>query len=478
MHLFSPVRWLRSVGRYLLGYDAVELGNRRSRPIELGSEDDVLRPRDSRQLHSDVRQLYRNTAILPWMIRRHLDFVSGFEFSCSHENKEFRDTIEKWVARRGKAENCDVTRRFTRSQLMRFSEALRLIEGEVLHVHRADQRWQLVRKDRLKDPEEAGSLKWIDGIGVDSDGAPQGYAVYKRLKGGGHEFEAIVSAEVARLHGYFELGTDQYHGVSPLACGVNDLKDLYSGKTLALAKMKLGQLLALVLTENQNPIPGRVDAPGVAKVSDNGAGQPKSVKVDLGGEPQTLRLKPGEKAEFLNPQVAGSDFINFNEAVLMLCLKCLDLPYSFAREDFTNWVGQQSAMQIYKASCRHRREANQELLMWHTRIELQAAVLSGEIVLPAGETVDSVLEQCTWVPIGLPWWNPSKQIEGDAAAVRHGFTDPFKVCAENGTDYEENLKARKRAEDLAREYGVEVEWAKKSKLKAKKPKKAKQGVVA
>ncbi len=90
--------------------------------------------------------------------------------------------------------------------------------------------------------------------------------------------------------------------------------------------MKLGQLLAAVIYENSNPIPGRVDAPGEAKVDP----QSKQVTVDFGKGPQILRQKVGDNVEFLNPQVPNSDFIAFNEAVMMLCLKCLDLPYSFA----------------------------------------------------------------------------------------------------------------------------------------------------
>lgn len=456
----NALGWGVNKALHVLGYDALESSSKRAAiAFEDGTEDQVLRPLQSRILHSGIRNLYRNTAILPWMIRRHLDFVSGFDFNCTHKNADFRERLEKWVERRGQAKHCDATQRFSRYELMRFTEALRTLEGELLHIHRKDDRWQLVRRNRLREPELPGRLNWIGGVGVDADGVPRSYAVWKQITQGdwfaGYEFEAQIPASVARLHGYFELGPDQYHGVSPLACGFNDLVDVYGAKVLALARMKLGQLLAAVIYENSNPIPGRVDAPGEAKVDP----QSKQVTVDFGKGPQILRQKVGDKVEFLNPQVPNSDFIAFNEAVMMLCLKCLDLPYSFAREDFTNWVGQQSAMQIYKASCRHRRKQNRDLLMWHLELDLRNAVLHGEIELPPGDTIESVLDTCDWTAIGLPWWNPAKQIEGDVAAIRAGIANPFQVCTENNTDFEENLKAIKRAKELAAELEIDLDWS-------------------
>ncbi len=82
-------------------------------------------------------------------------------------------------------------------------------------------------------------------------------------------------------------------------------------------------------------------------------------------------------------------------------------------------------MQIYKASCRHRRKQNRDLLMWHLELDLRNAVLHGEIELPPGHTIESVLESCDWTAIGLPWWNPAKQIEGTWAG-RFGPGSPIR----------------------------------------------------
>lgn len=450
-----------TAARSLLAYDAIAATNKRA-PVqmEIGSEDDILKPRDRLLLHSGVRDLHRNSSLFGWIVRRHLDFVSAFRFQCRHPDKEFRKSLEAWSDEIGKAEVCDSTRRFSRDQLMRFTEALRTIEGDVLHVHRSDDSWQLVRHDRIRNPEETtGPLNWVNGVGLDKDGAPQGYAVFTRDGNKQYAFDRVLKTDVARLHGYFE-STDQYRGVTPLASGLNPGTDIYKNFDLAMAKHKLAQVLGIVMYEGSNPIPGMPDSPGTVTVNaTNSTGGPTKTTIDFGKGPQVLRQKVGEKVELLQGQVTGSDFLAFHETQVMLCLKCLDLPVSFLDEAHTNWVGQQSALQIYKASARFRRDQNRDLLAWHRRMELTNAVLSGRITLPAGETVDSVLTLCDWVPVGLPWWNPSKQIDGDKAAVAAGFTSPQRVCAENGTDFETNCQEIRDALAMAAEAGIKLDWS-------------------
>lgn len=444
----------------VLGYDAIEASNKRKTiSLEVGSEDDILKPQDARLLHSGIRDLHRNSSLFGWIVRRHLDFVSAFKFQCRHPDKAFRKELESWSDETGKAEFCDVTRRFSRSQLMRFSEALRTIEGDVLHVHRADDAWQLVRHDRIRNPESTEGALWVNGVAVDRQGAPQKYAVYSRDANKQYQYERSIGVDVARLHGYFE-STDQYRGVSPLASAYNAGIDIYKNFDLAMAKHKLAQVLGLVIYEGANPIPGMPDSPGVVTVTQTNAhGGPAKTKVDFGKGPQVLSQKVGEKVELLQGNVTDSDFLDFHQSQVMFCLKCLDIPYSFLDEAHTNWVGQQSALQIYKASARHRRNQNAELLGWHRRMELTNAVLSGRMTLPSGDTVDSVLKLCDWVPEGLPWWNPSKQIDGDKAAVAAGFTSPQRVCAENGTDFETNMAEIRDAIAMAAEAGVSLDWS-------------------
>lgn len=448
--------------RSMLAYDAIAYTNKRaSVSNEPGSEDDILKPADNLRLHSGVRNLHRNSSLFGWIVRRHLDFVSAFRFQCRHPDKVFRKDLEAWSDEIGKAEYCDSTRRFSRDQLMRMTEALRTVQGDVLHVHRDDDSWQLVTPDRVRNPENTeGKLRWVNGVGIDrATGAPVQYSIHTRDENKQYTFERTIGVDVARLHGYME-SPDQYRGVTPLAAGLNPGTDIYKNFDLALARHKMAQVMGLVIYEGANPIPGMPDAPGVVTTTaTNDQGGPAKTKINFGEGPQVLFQKPGDKVELLQGTVTGTDFLDFHESQTMLCLKCLDLPYSFFDEAHTNWVGQQSALQIYKASARFRRDQNRELLMWHRRMELINAILSGRITLPSGEDVDTVLTLCDWVPVGLPWWNPSKQIDGDKAAVAAGFTSPQRVCAENGTDFETNMAEIRDAIAIAEEAGVSLNWS-------------------
>ena len=59
-----------------------------------------------------------------------------------------------------------------------------------------------------------------------------------------------------------------------------------------------------------------------------------------------------------------------------------------------------------------------------------------------------------WVPTGLPWWDPQKEVAGHKAAIEAGFTSYQRVCRENGVDFEEIMQERKEAEELADKLGV------------------------
>jgi len=107
--------------------------------------------------------------------------------------------------------------------------------------------------------------------------------------------------EVSGHFGYFDR-FDQVRGVSPMAAGVNTLRDTYEGFDYALAKMKVSQLFGLAFfREKSDP----VDQPSPS--DDDGAGY----EVDFGRGPVLLDLDPGDRAEFLESKSPATEFQQF-----------------------------------------------------------------------------------------------------------------------------------------------------------------------
>lgn len=66
---------------------------------------------------------------------------------------------------------------------------------------------------------------------------------------------------------------------------------------------------------------------------------------------------------------------------------------------------------------------------------------------------DYVQAAC-WKPRGWQWVDPLNDVQAAALAVQEGFATRSDVCAERGTDFEENIDARAHEEKYAKAQGV------------------------
>jgi capsid protein len=149
--------------------------------------------------------------------------------------------------------------------------------------------------------------------------------------------------------------------------------------------------------------------------------------------------------------------VPFLQAVIAIALKSLDIPYSFYDESFTNFFGSRAAWQHYERSCKDKRARILEFLQWWTQWELMRDVLAGKVKLPAGLTIAD--EFWEWVPDGMPWWDPVKEINGDNMAIQGGFTSPQKVVKQRGGgDFYDNVDAIADANEYARKKGIVLSY--------------------
>jgi len=82
-------------------YDATEpKGRRKSPAIDRRSEDLILDSTKRAKVQANASDIARNFALARWMIRKHLDFVTTFEFQSLTGNDALDDQIEAIIARR------------------------------------------------------------------------------------------------------------------------------------------------------------------------------------------------------------------------------------------------------------------------------------------------------------------------------------------------------------------------------------------
>lgn len=437
-----------------LAYDVTEPKGRRRPPSGTNaSEDAVLKQRGRDLIGSAAKDVHRNFAIARWAISKHLDYNTQFDFlsSAGEEFGSFDDDLEDWVAEKIKPKAFDIARRHGLDRFLRLAECRNVLDGDIGVMQLASGHVQAIEADRIRSPRENDD-GWTNGVRTGPGGVSLAYGIWDRgPRGRGYRWNRSVPAARFHLHGSFDR-FDQYRGISPFAAALIPLQDVYEGIDYSIAKLKVEQLFAMAVFRKAESA-----AAPFSEDASQGDSQRKRYEIDFGRGPIFIDLDPGDDAKFLKSDSPGANSREFLMAVIMIALKTLNIPFSFFDESFTNFFGSRSAWLHYERSCEANHQNIQELLNWWFMWRLQLGVQDGEIRIPRGLTLRRPWWE--WVPAGMPWWDPVKEINGDNQAVMAGYTDPENVCKKrNQGNWFKNIRKRARCERFAKEQGVKVSW--------------------
>jgi len=400
-----------------------------------------------------------NTAV-QWAINKHLDFVSSFTFRSTESDPGLKTEMEAFIRERSRPARCDASGRFGRKKLMRFIESQATVEADCLEVLVKGQGSELVSADCIRTPDgkqdgfQKGKGGWVKGVRIDGRGQPIEYAIHRRTMWNGYELVDLVPASACRLRGYFR-SYRQWRGLSPIACAINDFSDLYTNKQLAMAKAKISQYFAVKWKLANAPIPG-VNPVGAAKDTATAAGTTPGYNLKLNGAGiASTQVYDGDDFEFMTADTPGTSFLELHRVVVDLCVKALDIPYSFFDEAWTNYVGAQGARQLYAEACRDKRADNAEHLNWWSSNVFTDGVLTSEFDLPSGRTLDSLKYE--WVAAGVPYWDRGKRIEAARNSVSMSLSNLEEEAREEGGDVYDNIDANERVLKYAAARGVPID---------------------
>ena len=449
--------------QFLFGYDALEArGKRRAARTRVQSEDTILTAKKRESLAATAQDVQRNFAIAAWAIRQHLNYVSSFTFQSRTNVPEVDEAVEAFIGSWGNRFRCDVRAKHPFRRMIRMAEARRVVDGDFFFLKLAGQssrgKLQAIEADRIQDPPErdkngqaAYDLKqWQQGVKLSPDGAARAYAIHTRDANGSKEFEKTVPASNMFVHGFYDR-FDQVRGVSPIAAAMNTWQDVYEGFDYALAKIKVAQLFGLVFYRDATE---PFDATTATLDNDGDGTADSSYEVNFGDGPQMLDLNPGDRAEFLESKSPPSEVVNFLQMMIQVSLRSLDIPYSFYDESFTNFYGSRGGLIQYLKSCRSKIQDMQELLDEIAAWRIGMAIADGELQLP--RMMDYQELTWEWVPDGVPWWDPAKEVSGHAMAIAAGLDNPQRICRQSGTDFYENIDLISQANSYAESKGVSI----------------------
>lgn len=448
----------RNLARFVFGYDAIAAKNRRKAPTSRAlSEDKELRQEQRRIMSTGMRDLIRNMSVARWAVNKHLDYVSTFDFQARTGNQDLDDEIESLMKWWSRPSNFDAAGRHSRQRFMRIVEARRTIDGDVLVNKLADGTVQGIEGDRVGTPgggippeQKIDQATIVNGVVINGFGRAQSYIVCRR-EGTGLVFDRVLPAAFADLHGYFDR-FDQVRGVSPLASAYNILQDVYEGIDYALAKAKVAQLFALAFVRNASDQLGLQEA----ETTDDGTTETGRYNIDFGNGPAIIDLDAGDDAKFLESATPSTEFQAFANLTLSIALKALDIPFSFFNESFTNYSGARQALLQYEQSAACKRLDNIDLLNRLTAWRLGLFIRDGDLVLPKGVAFRDL--QWEWIPAGIPWIDPLKEVKADLASIGGGLASPQMICKERNRDFYEVIDQTADAIRYAKEKGVPLNF--------------------
>jgi capsid protein len=456
------------------GYDAINpRGRRQSGPSTITREDNLLRTGRRTKLSSTSQDLVRNFTLAGWMIRRHLDYVALFDFHSRNANAKhlkadkvvLRDLdaeISRLMKEDSKPEQMDIGGRFGREKMFRIAEMRRTVDGDMGLLKIQSGHLQGIESDLIRNPTDQDlrgasfrgngkPTEWVEGVKIGTAGKAQSFAIHRRGRGGSsYELQNIVPATNLIHYGHFSrFASDQVRGISPVVAGLNNMRDVYEGIDLSLAKMKVSQLFAFAVFSEALQHTGDIEEEDATE-----DGEGKKYNVDFGSGPVHLELDPGDRAEFLESKTPSTELQAFCQLVIGIGIKALDIPYSFYDESFTNFFGSRAAWSHYERSCIDKRTDQVTMRDDFTRWKLQTWIKSGRLTLPLGMTIADL--EWEWVPRGIPWWDPSKEIRGDKEAISAGFDNPESVCKSRGTgDVYDNIRTTCRVIAATKQIAME-----------------------
>lgn len=451
-------------GQTKFGYDALENGGKRK---QTGSavyrEDYYTKGNKHDRLQENAADLTRNLSLASWMVRRHLDYVSQFNFKAVTGSKELDDQIETLMDEASGRMQFDLAGKFGREKMFRLAEARRVLDGDTCLIKMQDGRMQGLQADLLANPPDTTQdSQWINGVQVSRYGRPQRFGVYARNGYTGTNFVREIQAKNVIHYGFFDrYAQDQVRGVSPLVAGLNPLRDVYENFTYALLKAKVSQLFALAFYRDAEEAPLAIDdipdGSGRADEDFDHVQAPRGFQAFVKSDTRYVDMDAGEKVEVIESKTPSSEFQNFTQLVIQVAIKCLDIPYSFYDESHTNFFGSRAAWLHYERSCKDKRDDQIEMRTDYTRWKLAQWFVSGELTLPAGMLPSQV--KFEWIPRGMPWWDPSKEINGAVQSIQNGLDTPQRICRATGTDFYDNIDAIAQATEYALGAGVTPAWA-------------------
>jgi lambda family phage portal protein len=289
----------------------------------------------------------------------------------------------------------------------------------------------------------------VSGIVRNQWGRPTAYKIYKYHPGAEQMFNTEVKTIRADQLSHAKLTTriGQARGVTilaPVLTRLHDLRDYEQSEQIA-ARISAAQAFAIIKGSPDMYTP-EAGLPGEE--------EPGEEYREFEVAPGTVwdDLLPGESVADITPSRPSALLQPFRDAMMKAIAAGTSVSYSTANRDYSGTYSAQRQEQVEQYANYSTLQGNfvsqVTMPMWHRFVGI--AVASGQIKLPAGLNLDTLLDAEYRGPV-IPWIDPAKEATANVELVRAGFKSQSQVIRERGDNpaavMAEIIRERKFAEE-------------------------------
>ena len=455
------------IGNFHFGYNATEDKSRRQSPaVRVRHESDVLTKTKRNKLLATAQDQMRNHALVAWMVRKHLDYVSKFHFSFRTDKPDIDALVNRIFRWHGKPGNLDFMGRFGRDELFRMYEMEKVVSGDAGLIKLDGLKLQAIESDLIAKGAGAPEDVNDSGIVVDEWGRTLQYAICKRHPGAGGriEFHHMEDADNVIFDAYWTRLSSQFRGVSPLSVALNAVQDLHEAFEFNLIKAKMHALFGVAVMRDASGTDGNFGGGGGAlgELSEDVEPTASGSTFDL--DPRSINimdLNPGEKIDILESRTPSGEFVEGSHLFIHIAMLALDIPVTSFDSRRSSFSARIADLNEYEVSADYKRTKNRYVRQDYSDWVIESIWNDTESPWPLrsvaarnGMSMRDVQEEIEWVPSGSPWLDKYKQLQGDQLAIDIALDNGIDAARRKGQNVFENIDKQAKVIAYAREKGV------------------------
>jgi capsid protein len=458
------------------GYKAADNnGNRKPGPKKTTHEDFQLPPKKAKKLVAEARDQIRNYAIVAWMVRKHLAYVSQFNFKIRTGNEDLNKRLMRHFANAQKKENFDIAKRHSMQRAMSLFEMAKVVEGDAALIKLKNGSIQLVESDLIATPEsglpETFAKRITDrGLILNRFGAVDRYCLCRWDDDGKKKlYERMLKPDNVIYDGYFTRAA-QTRGASPLTAALDQFKDLFESWEWTLLKIKVHALLGFAFyRDSEDTVTGLsgIEYEDPDEDVDGAENNATGYDIKLDGNLLNLDLEDNDKVDLLESKTPHSGATEFQEAIIRCALMALDVPYTMYNSHGGTFAMAKADRAEYEHSAKQKRASNLEAWeSWRDWKLLQFIADDGELAAMVSAQFGNVVDDpyafldftdtIKVVPGGMPWIDRKDEAESAGIEIGQGTNSRQRILKQRGEDFFEIADELAEEESYLASRGVSI----------------------